>query len=146
MTTGPGLTRRASLPRRRARAAARGFIFAGERGATLRPNTFRKRAWAKAVAASVGLPCTPNDLRHTHETWMAKAGIHPKVMQGRSGQKDSCTTLDVYTRYQPGLDAVAADAMERIYRESRTNGDQTGTGGRDSTPLKRFSTVQVPYQ
>ena len=38
-----------------------GFVFAGERGATLRPNAFRKRAWAKAVAASVGRPCTPHD-------------------------------------------------------------------------------------
>ena len=55
---------------------------------------------------------------------MAQAGIHPKVMQGRSGHKDSRTTLDVYTRYQPGMDAVAADAMEAIYRKSAANGDQ----------------------
>lgn len=110
------------------------FLFAGEHGGTLRPNNLRKRAWAKAVAASVGLPCTPHDLRHTHETWMAQAGIHPKVMQGRSGHKDSRTTLDVYTRYQPGMDAVAADAMEAIYQKSAANGDQMGTKG--ATPRR----------
>jgi hypothetical protein len=46
-------------------------------------------------------------------------------MQGRSGHKDSRTTLDVYTRYQPGMDAVEADAMEAIWRKSR-HGDQMG--------------------
>ena len=65
---------------------------------------------------------------------MARAGIHPKVMQGRSGHRDSRTTLDVYTRYQPGMDAVAADAMERIYQDSRPNGDQMGTSRETPSP------------
>src|SRR5439155_25159878 len=50
------------------------LIFTGDRGAPLRPNNFRQRAWSKAVEASVGLPCHPHDLRHSHASILQARG------------------------------------------------------------------------
>lgn len=96
---------------------ADGLIFAGQRGAPMSPNRLRGRAWRKAVEAS-GISCTPNDLRHTHSTWMAQMGAHPAVMQARMGHEDSRMSLDVYTHHQPGMDKEVAAGMERLYRAS----------------------------
>ena len=71
-----------------------GLIFAGDHGGALRPNNFRRRTWPKAVEASIGVPCHPHDLRHSHAS-ILKLGVHPKTIQVRLGHASIKTTMDL---------------------------------------------------
>jgi len=94
------------------------LIFAGERGGPLRPNHFRRRTWAKAVKASVGLPCHPHDLRHSHASILIKLGVHPKTIQVRLGHTSIRTTMDIYGHLYEGVDEAAAHALDALFRRA----------------------------
>jgi integrase len=94
------------------------LIFAGERGGPLRPNHFRRRTWAKAVRASVGLPCHPHDLRHSHASILIKLGVHPKTIQVRLGHTSIRTTMDIYGHLYEGVDEAAAHALDSLFRRA----------------------------
>jgi integrase len=94
------------------------LIFVGSKGAPLRPNQFRSRAWAAGVAASVGSPCHPHDLRHSHAALLIKAGVHPKTIQVRLGHASIRTTMDLYGHLYEGVDEAAADALDDMFRKA----------------------------
>ena len=86
--------------------------------AALRPNHFRRRTWAKAVKASVGLPCHPHDLRHSHASILFKPGVHPKTIQVRLGHTSIRTTMDIYGHLYEGVDEAAALALDALFRRA----------------------------
>jgi integrase len=94
------------------------LIFAGDRGGPLRPNHFRRRTWAKAVQASVGLPCHPHDLRHSHASILIKLGVHPKTIQVRLGHTSIRTTMDIYGHLYEGVDQAAAHALDALFQRA----------------------------
>ncbi|HWD72394.1 MAG TPA: site-specific integrase [Actinomycetota bacterium] len=94
------------------------LIFAGERGGPMRPNHFRRRTWAKAVKESVGLPCHPHDLRHSHASILIKLGVHPKTIQVRLGHTSIRTTMDIYGHLYEGVDEAAAQALDALFRRA----------------------------
>lgn len=89
-----------------------GLVFPAPAGGPLRASGFRSRIWKPAVEASVGQPCTPHDLRHSHAALLIAEGTHPKVIQERLGHASIRTTLDTYGHLFEGLDEGAADALD----------------------------------
>jgi integrase len=102
------------------------LIFTGDRGAPLRPKNFRRRAWPKAVKASVGLPCHPHDLRHSHASILIKLGVHPKTIQVRLGHASIRTTMDLYGHLYEGVDEAAAQALDALHRRTVLDRDDAG--------------------
>ena len=52
-----------------------------------------------------------HDLRHSHATILAAAGVHPRVVQERLGHADVAFTLRRYTGYWPNMQADAAEKI-----------------------------------
>ncbi|HZT07358.1 MAG TPA: tyrosine-type recombinase/integrase [Chloroflexota bacterium] len=75
------------------------------------------RAFKRALACA-GLPSSVrfHDLRHFAGTAMLAAGVHPKVASERLGHSQVGITLNLYSHVVQGLDA---DAAERIQRQIR---------------------------
>lgn len=57
-----------------------------------------------------------HDLRHVHSSLMAKAKVHPAVMQERMGHTDVRMTLNLYTEVDSEQQRDAAEALEAIVR------------------------------
>ncbi|MBM3696709.1 MAG: site-specific integrase [Actinobacteria bacterium] len=93
-----------------------GLVFTGSEGRPLHLTNFRRRQWKRAVAASVGEPMRPHDLRHSHVALLIAQGEHPKVIQQRLGHTSIKTTLDTYGHLFSGLDEAAADRLEEAGR------------------------------
>jgi integrase len=53
-----------------------------------------------------------HDLRHAHATELLRAGVNVKVVSERLGHSGSSITLDVYASVLPGMQKVAASAIE----------------------------------
>jgi|GEM_PF-4512331 len=97
------------------------LIFSMPRGGHLDHNRFRTRFWNPAVAASVGHPCTPHDLRHTHVALLIAQGESPKYIADRLGHESTRTVLDVYGHLYEDADAAVVDRLEEVRRLSRAD-------------------------
>ena len=84
----------------------------------MRPNHFRPRVWTPAVVVSIGPPCRPHDLRHSHAAMLIKAGVHAKTIQVRLGHTSIRTTMDLYGHLLEGVDEAAATALDSMYRRA----------------------------
>jgi len=70
--------------------------------------------------ASTGLPRLRfHDLRHSHDTALLLAGIHPKVVSERLGHSSIQITLDTYTHVLPGMQDEAARRFNSILENER---------------------------
>ena len=102
------------------------LVFTAPLGGPLRRTNFRRRGWLPAVGASIGLPFTFHDLRHTHAALLIGEGAHPKVIQERMGHASIRVTLDTYGHLFEGLDVAAADSLDGLFERSR--GIEVGVG------------------
>lgn len=59
-----------------------------------------------------------HDLRHTHATILAAAGVHPRVVQERLGHADVAFTLRRYTGYWANMQETAAQVTETLLGEA----------------------------
>ncbi len=55
-----------------------------------------------------------HDLRHTHGTVLANAGVAPQIIQRRLGPSRIGITMDLYAYKTPGQNAPAAEILKRI--------------------------------
>lgn len=53
-------------------------------------------------------------LRHTYVTMLARAGVHPSVMQALARHSDSRTTMEIYTHVQLEQQRAGVQALESI--------------------------------
>ncbi|WP_246764797.1 site-specific integrase [Ensifer sp. PDNC004] len=68
-----------------------------------------------------------HDLRHTHETQLLAAGVHPKIASERLGHSTIGITLDLYSHVMPGMQAnAAAQIDDMISRAAVEKGDGKG--------------------
>lgn len=88
-----------------------GTVVARADGRPVDLRNLRKREWQRAVAASVGDPMRPHDLRHTHVALLIAAGAHAKAIADRLGHTSIRTTMDTYGHMLPG---VMADVIDRL--------------------------------
>ncbi len=54
-----------------------------------------------------------HELRHSYLTQLARAGVHPKVMQELAGHANSAITMDIYTHTDMGAKFEAAEALKQ---------------------------------
>ncbi len=104
------------------------LIFSMTQGGPLDYNRFRSRYWNPAVNASVGPPCTPHDLRHTHVALLIAQGESPKYIADRLGHESTRTVFDVYGHLYDGVDEAATDRLEQVRNASRADQARTKRG------------------
>lgn len=69
----------------------------------------------REVMKRAGVPrITFHDLRHAHASYLARAGVPPKVAQERLGHATPHFTLQVYTHTLAGQQEAAARAVEEF--------------------------------
>ena len=71
------------------------FVFVTEEGKPIRPTTLSKEF--KEIAAAAGVPqMRLHDLRHTVTTYLLRAGLSPRTVQGVLGHKDARFNMKRY--------------------------------------------------
>lgn len=89
------------------------YVFVDERGLPWSKGK-RDREWY-VVRARAGLDAMHfHDLRHAHATLLAKAHVHPKVVQERMGHASPDLALQVYTQTDASQQVEAAKAVEAL--------------------------------
>lgn len=89
------------------------YVFLDERGLPWSKGK-RDREWY-IVRARAGLDKMHfHDLRHAHATLLAKAHVHPKVVQERMGHASPDLALQVYTQTDASQQVEAAKAVEAL--------------------------------
>ena len=104
--------------------SATDFIFSHEAGGPLDYARFRRRHWRPAVEGSVGEPCTPHDLRHTHVAMLIADGQSARYIADRLGHKSTRTVLDVYGHLYDDLDEAAMEGLERLRSEGQADNNK----------------------
>ncbi|MEX1043472.1 MAG: tyrosine-type recombinase/integrase [Acidimicrobiia bacterium] len=104
------------------------FVFSHAQGGPLDYNRFRRRHWNPAVEASVGSPCTPHDLRHTHVAMLIAENQSPRYIADRLGHESTRTVLDVYGHLYEGIDEAAMEGLDRLRSEAQTDTRRTPDG------------------
>lgn len=96
-------------------AIADAYVFTTATGAPLRRTNWRRRVWEPAAAQLDDPKPTFHDLRHTHASWLIRAGQPITVVQQRLGHARPSITLDVYSHLLPGMDEGAAAAIDALW-------------------------------
>ncbi len=101
-------------------------VFCTPHGDALRASNLTRRSF-KPLLRRAGLPNVRfHDLRHTAATLMLAAGTHPKIVSERLGHATVTIAMDIYQHALPSLQREAAEDVERLLSEGRTNGGQFG--------------------
>jgi len=101
------------------------LVFSHAEGGPLDYNRFRRRHWNPAVEASVGSPCTPHDLRHTHVAMLISENQSPRYIADRLGHESTRTVLDVYGHLYEGIDEAAMEGLDRVRSQAVANAGPT---------------------
>lgn len=95
-------------------------VFTRDDGSPLKPDSVTQ-AWRltsrKAGIGGIRL----HDARHTHASFMLKAGTHPKIVQERLGHASIRITLDTYSHVAPGLQEAAAKVFDEMVLRNHTS-------------------------
>jgi integrase len=90
----------------------RGLVFRTRRGTPIRRDNLHDKHW-KPLLRRAGLPDIRfHDLRHTCATLLLTKSVHPKIVSEMLGHSSIAITLDTYSHVIPGMQEVAALAME----------------------------------
>ena len=77
-------------------------------------NTDRFKNCSTAIKKELNVKFDFHALRHTHATWLAENGVHPKNLQKRLGHEKIETTLQTYIHDTEAMADVTVDIFERI--------------------------------
>jgi integrase len=95
-----------------------------------RPDATTRRFRLLKERAGVRPEIDLHGLRHTMITEMLAAGVDPRTVMGRAGHSSESTTLTVYAKVRPAIDAAAAEMWGQVLsdklRELRESADETG--------------------
>ena len=118
------------------------LLAAGARWSPLgrEPNNLRRDIAAACVRAGIA-PCTPNDLRRTHATFLAEAGVDRDVTRRLLGHT---TTRLVDTVYgQPTTEALGALAEAKLLTAAPLHGRDTAPGNHGAEPQKPGADFEI---
>jgi integrase len=91
-----------------------GFVFTGQNGQPLHPNTLAAQFERLIIAANVPR-IRFHDLRHTCATLLLSQGVHPKIVQERLGHADIAMTLNRYSHVTPDMQRAAANTLDNVF-------------------------------
>ena len=90
-----------------------GFVFAGDLGQPMHPNTLQARF--EQMVRDAGVPRIKlHGLRHTNATVSLPNGEHPKIVQERLGHSTISMTLDRYSHVTESMQRDAAARFDAI--------------------------------
>jgi integrase len=90
-----------------------GWVFTDTNGQPVHPHAISQAF--ERIAVRAGLPLIRlHDIRHTHATLLAQAGVHPKVVSERLGHANAKFTIETYQHVMPGMQADAAVVIEDL--------------------------------
>lgn len=90
------------------------FVFVTEDGKPIRPTTLSKEF--KEIATAAGIPqMRLHDLRHTVTTYLLRAGLSPRAVQGVLGHKDARFTMKRYAHILDEDKKQAASVIQDLY-------------------------------
>ena len=95
-----------------------GLVWPNEKGDHLRVTSWRRRAWAPAVAAAGLAPLRCHDMRHTAVALWIAAGASPTEIARRAGHRSVVTVLDRYGHLLPGVESRVTDALDEMGRRA----------------------------
>lgn len=96
------------------------FVFVTERGLPIGPYNLSKEF--KDVATAAGIPqMRLHDLRHTVTTYLLRAGLSPRAVQGVLGHKDAKFTLKRYAHILDEDKKEAASVIQNLYFKKESN-------------------------
>ena len=64
-------------------------------------------------------------LRRSCGTWMAEAGVEPKVVQAQMRPSRINTTMDIYARFVPAAQKRGVAQMSRMIESRRSKQEET---------------------
>ena len=104
-------------------------------GEPWRPESTSRRFRILKKRAGVRLGVDLHGLRHTMITELLAVGVDPRTVMGRAGHRSEATTMTVYAKVRPAVDAAAAEMWGKILddkladlRRSRiTHGPETAS-------------------
>lgn len=96
------------------------LVFCRVNGDPLHPDHF-SREFVRRVARWGYPKLSLHGLRHTWATLALMAGVHPKIVQERSGHSTIAVTHDMYSHVTAGMPADAAATVADLMRSSVTN-------------------------
>jgi integrase len=90
-----------------------GWVFTDMSGQPVHPHAISQAF--ERIASRAGVPLIRlHDIRHTHATLLAQAGVHPKVVSERLGHANAKFTIETYQHVMPGMQADAAIVIEEL--------------------------------
>lgn len=110
-----------ALKEHRKRMLAEGHIgapvFCNSEGGFVHRSNLRNRSWLPIIKKA-GVPrIRLHDLRHSFATMLLEKGVHPKIAATVLGHSTTRTTLETYSHVLPGVDRVAADAVDAAFQK-----------------------------
>ena len=81
-------------------------------GSWMNPDRFKN--CSSVIKKELGIAFDFHSLRHTHATWLAENGVHPKNLQKRLGHEKIETTLQTYIHDTEAMSDITVDIFERI--------------------------------
>jgi integrase len=93
-----------------------GYVFTNLQGNPVDSNRLT-REFARIVKEAGLPPATLHGLRHCHASLLLAEGVNIKAISERLGHSNVALTLNVYSHLLPGLQAAAADALDRRLAE-----------------------------
>lgn len=88
-----------------------------DRPIPMKPATFK--TWWADHKKRLGVPCTMHELRHTYLTMLARAKVHPRVMQNLGGHKTMDITMGIYTHIDMSEKQAAANALDAMLLKAK---------------------------
>jgi len=86
-------------------------------GKPWRPESTSRRFRLLKAAARVRPEVDLHGLRHTMITELLAVGVDPRTVMGRAGHRSEATTMSVYAKVRPAVDAAAAEMWGQILND-----------------------------
>lgn len=86
-------------------------------GKPWRPESTSRRFREIKIAAGVRAEIDLHGLRHTMITELVGHGVDPRTVMGRAGHSSEATTMGIYAKVRPAVDAAAAELWGRLLAE-----------------------------
>lgn len=91
-------------------------IFTQNDGKNIHPSTFA--GWLDSILKEAELDhYSLHSIRHTNLTILIAAGVPAVTVSGRAGHARTSTTTDIYAKFLKSSDEVAANAIDKIFKE-----------------------------
>jgi len=92
------------------------FVFATGHGTPFSPRNVHRHFKEKLAEAGLPQSIRMHDLRHSHISWLIRAGQDIKSVQAVAGHAQASTTIEIYSHLLPGYNKEVANKIEGMFK------------------------------